>query len=193
MSNIFLKLSVITILLFSIANAENSDELSKRVQKKISVVMDLLKDDALQKEQRERKILSEIEVLFDYKLISRLSLGKVWKSFDKKKREEFTEKFTKKLKHSYLEKVRLYTDEKVEFVEPKQTKENRIEMISYIVGKNDKKEVLYKFHKSKSRGWLIYDLEIEGVSILRTYRSQFAAELKNGSIDTLLEKLCDQC
>jgi len=169
--------------------ADEGEELCEVVQTKISTVMTLLKDNELQKEQREHKILREIEVLFDYNLIARLSLGKAWKSLNAEKKAKFTEIFTKKLKESYLEKLRLFNNERVVFESSKQTKKNRMEILSYIVGKTDKKEVLYKFHNSKNSGWLIYDLEVEGISILRTYRTQFASELKKGNIDTLLEKL----
>ena len=48
--------------------------------------------------------------------------------------------------------------------------------------------MLYKLYVSKS-GWRIYDIEIQGVSIIRSYRSQFAEILKNGTFDDLLEKL----
>ena len=185
----FLSSSVLVAILSTSLFAKEGDELCSKVQDKITTVMSLLKDNELKKEQREKKILNEIEVLFDYDLIARLSLGKAWKKLDSDKKEEFTKKFTKKLKESYLEKMRLFDDEKIEFKSSKQTKKNRREILSYIVGKSDKKEVLYKFHNSKSGEWLIYDLEVEGISILRTYRTQFATELKNGSIDTLLEKL----
>jgi len=180
---------VFVTLISSTLFADEAKELRLRVQDKISTVMTLLKDNELQKEQREHRILREIEVLFDYKLIARLSLGKEWKKLNSKKQGEFTYVFTKKLKESYLEKLRLFNDEEVVFESSKKIKENRMQMLSYIIGKTDKKEVLYKFHKSKEGSWLIYDLEIEGISILRTYRTQFATELKKGNIDTLLEKL----
>jgi len=180
---------VFVTLISSTLFADEAKELRLRVQDKISTVMTLLKDNELQKEQREHRILREIEVLFDYKLIARLSLGKEWKKLNSKKQGEFTDIFTKKLKESYLEKLRLFNDEEVVFESSKKIKENRMQMLSYIIGKTDKKEVLYKFHKSKEGSWLIYDLEIEGISILRTYRTQFATELKKGNIDTLLEKL----
>jgi len=185
----FFRTTVFVILVASSSFADEAQELRLKVQNKISNVMTLLKDNELQKEQREHKILREIEVLFDYKLIARLSLGKEWKKLNSKKQGEFTTTFTKKLKESYLEKLRLFNDEEVIFETSKQTKKNRMQMLSYIIGKTDKKEVLYKFHKSKDGSWLIYDLEIEGISILRTYRTQFATELKKGTIDTLLEKL----
>jgi len=185
----FFKAAIFVTLIASISFADEAQELRLKVQGKISNVMTLLKDNELQKEQREHKILREIEVLFDYNLIARLSLGKEWKKLNSKKQGEFTTTFTKKLKESYLEKLRLFNDEEVVFETSKQTKKNRMQILSYIIGKTDKKMVLYKFHKSKEGSWLIYDLEIEGISILRTYRTQFATELKKGTIDTLLEKL----
>jgi len=186
----FFRVVVSVILVSSTLFAyDEAQELRLKVQGKISTVMTLLKDNELKKEQREHKILSEIEVLFDYELISRLALGKEWKKLNSKKQDEFTDVFTRKLKESYLEKLRLFNDEEVIFKSSEKTKEDRMQILSYIINKTDKKEVLYKFHKSKDGSWLIYDLEIEGISILRTYRTQFATELKKGNIDTLLEKL----
>jgi len=187
--NFFRVVALVVFISSTLFAYDEAQELRLKVQGKISTVMTLLKDNELKKEQREHKILREIEVLFDYELISRLALGKEWEKLNSKKQDEFTDLFTKKLKESYLEKLRLFNDEEVVFESSKKTKENRMQILSYIINKTDKKEVLYKFHKSKDGSWLIYDLEIEGISILRTYRTQFATELKKGNIDTLLEKL----
>ena len=50
-------------------------------------------------------------------------------------------------------------------------------------------EMIYKFYKKKNQQWNVYDVEIMGVSIVQTYRSQFAGILKNQSIEDLLKKL----
>jgi len=66
---------------------------------------------------------------------------------------------------------------------------NRIHLPTHLMRKNEKRDVLYKFYKSKKRGWLIYDVDILGVSIIQTYRTQFSGILKENSFDVLLEKL----
>ena len=85
-------------------------------------------------------------------------------------------------------KLDMYNDEKITLETPKKVKK-RIHLNSYIIQKGEKKEVLYKFYHSKKRGWIIYDVDVLGVSIIQTYRSQFAGVLKKGSMQQLLEKL----
>jgi len=123
--------------------------------------------------------------------MAKLSLGrKYWPGVVNEKRQRFTELFTKRLKESYLDDLTLYTDEKVVFKTPVQVK-RKIKIPTELVSKDNKISMLYKFHKSK-HSWLIYDIEVQGVSIISTYRSQFDQVLSKGTIDELLLKLENQ-
>jgi phospholipid transport system substrate-binding protein len=104
---------------------------------------------------------------------------------DKKKR--FTELFVKRLKNSYLSNFQLYTDEKIFYEPPVQVKK-KIHIPTYLISKDKKITILYKFYKAEEN-WKIYDLEIQEVSIIRSYRSQFRSILENGTVDDLLLKL----
>jgi phospholipid transport system substrate-binding protein len=64
----------------------------------------------------------------------------------------------------------------------------KIHAPTYLVSKDKKISILYKFYKAE-KNWKIYDLEIQGVSIIRSYRSQFSGILENGTVDDLLLKL----
>ena len=120
--------------------------------------------------------------------MAKLSLGrKYWPGLTKEERQRFTELFTKRLKESYLDDLTLYTDEKVVFKTPVQVK-RKIKISTELVSKDNKISMLYKFHKSTD-SWLIYDIEVQGVSIISTYRSQFDQVLSKGTIDELLLKL----
>jgi phospholipid transport system substrate-binding protein len=126
--------------------------------------------------------------MFDFELMARLSLGKKhWSGLSQDKKERFTELFIKRLKASYLNNFSMYTDEKV-FFEPSVQVKKKIHTPTYLVYKDKKISLLYKFYKGE-KIWKIYDLEIQGVSIIRSYRSQFSSILESGSIDDLLLKL----
>ena len=128
--------------------------------------------------------------LFDFDRMAKLSLGKkYWKSLSKDGRKEFSRLFVERLKQSYLDKLDLYTDEEVVVDEAKQKKKNRVEVLTYLVSKDDKMEMKYKLYKDKKKGWLVYDVEVLGVSIVQTYRSQFSGYLKKKSMDELMNLL----
>ena len=94
-----------------------------------------------------------------------------------------------RLKQSYLDKLDLYTDEEVVVDDAKLKKKKRVEVLTYLVSKDDKMEMKYKLYKSKKKGWLVYDVEVLGVSIVQTYRSQFSGFLKKNSMDDLMNRL----
>ena len=171
-------------------SADEVSEIRVMTKEKVDLVIQTLKDTSLSKKEKKEGILKTIDGLFDFNLMARLSLGKEkWKPLSKSKRKEFSKLFVERLKQSYLDKLDLYTDEEVVVGEAKQTKKNRVEVLTFLVSKDDKKEMTYKLYKSKKKGWLVYDVDVLGVSIVATYRSQFSGILKKGSMEQLLERM----
>ena len=171
-------------------SADEVSEIRAMTKEKVDLVIQTLKDTSLSKNEKKEGILKTIDGLFDFNLMARLSLGKEnWKPLSKSKRKEFSKLFVERLKQSYLDKLDLYTDEEVVVGEAKQTKKNRVEVLTFLVSKDDKKEMTYKLYKSKKKGWLVYDVDVLGVSIVATYRSQFSGILKKGSMEQLLERM----
>ena len=171
-------------------SAGEVSEIRAMTKEKVYLVIQTLKDTSLSKKEKKEGILKTIDGLFDFNLMARLSLGKEnWKPLSKSKRKEFSKLFVERLKQSYLDKLDLYTDEEVVVGEAKQTKKNRVEVLTFLVSKDDKKEMTYKLYKSKKKGWLVYDVDVLGVSIVATYRSQFSGILKKGSMEQLLERM----
>ena len=122
--------------------------------------------------------------------MSKLSLGRTWKEINKEQQNEFVNLFTKELKNSYVSKLDLYTDELVKILGTNTPKPNRLELQTVLVGKTDKYEINYKFYQtSKDEDkWLIYDVELVGVSIIQTYRQQYAGFLKEKSFPQLIDR-----
>lgn len=181
-------LMIVTLISWQPAMADERTEVDDLLKGKIDIIMKLLRQTEIDKKTRNEKLLEVVTPIFDFPRMAKLSLGKKhWRAISKEKREEFSDLFITRLKESYLEKLDLYTDEDVLVEKAKQVKK-RIHVVTYLVSKDDKKEMKYKFYKSK-QGWKVYDVVILGVSIVQTYRSQFDGVLKKGTIDDLLQKL----
>lgn len=170
------------------AQADEANEVRELLKTKIDSVTVLLQDKTLDRALRDNQIIDIVTPLFDYQTMAKLSLGKkYWPNLSDEKRQAFSDLFITRLQESYLSKLDLYSDEKVVFGEP-QMNGKKLKLPSTLVAKQNRIEMLYKFYRSDS-GWKIYDVEIGGVSIIQTYRSQFGEVLGAGNIDDLLAKL----
>jgi len=184
-----LLMAVITLLLFSqLAAADDKSEIDNLLKTNLDAVFTVLQKKDLDQEAKNKEIVDIVTPLFDFELMARLSLGKKhWSGLSQDKKERFTELFIKRLKTSYLNNFTLYTDEKVVY-EPAVQVKDKIHTPTYLVSQDKKISILYKFYKAQNN-WKIYDLEIQGVSIIRSYRSQFSSILESGTVDDLLLKL----
>ncbi len=104
-------------------------------------------------------------------------------------REEFTTEFIKYLKNSYIEKISLYTDEKLNIIGLKELNKKRVLLLTQLIGSKDTYDITYKFYKTKNNNWLIYDVDIIGISLIKIYRVQFNNILEKESYETLLAKI----
>jgi phospholipid transport system substrate-binding protein len=185
---------VFTILLviaatFTYANALKQDEIQEQMTKRIDNVLLILEKKELSVSQKGEEIIKIIDDVFDYELMARISLGKeTWNSISKEKQKEFTTIFENKLKKSYIEKLELYNDQKVEILSLKPYNNTRLQLETQLVGKEGNYQINYNFYnKAKdSEQWLIYDVDLVGVSIIQTYRQQFSGLLKEKSFDEML-------
>ena len=188
--NLFFVPLILTNLGSKTIFADEVSEIRRMTKEKVDIVINTLKDNSLSKEEKKDAILNTVDGLFDFDRMAKLSLGKkYWKSLSKDGRKEFSKLFVERLKQSYIDKLDLYTDEEVVVDEARQKKKNRVEVLTYLVTKDDKKEMTYKLYKSRKKGWMVYDVEVLGVSIVQTYRSQFSGFLKKSSMDELMHRL----
>ena len=178
-------LGIFTNNLFAIEESKIKDTM----QKKIDTVIEILQNKEKTKLEKTDKIFSIMDEVFDYKVMSQIALGKDWASLSDEQKNEFTKLFELKLKNSYIDKLDLYTDQKIEIKDLEKLNPKRIKLLTYLIGKDDKYEIEYKFHKNSNSDWLIYDVNIIGVSIMQTYRQQFSGYLKNNSFKDLLVSL----
>jgi phospholipid transport system substrate-binding protein len=181
--------TVLVLLLTSQMGWSNDKNAAKELlEAKIESALAVLQRKDLVQEEKNKKVVEIVEPIFDYNLMAKLTLGrKYWPELSEKKRKRFTDLFVARLKASYIDKLSLYSDEKVAYETPVQ-KGIKVQIPTKVISKNNSIAMMYKLYKS-SNSWKIYDIEIEGVSLISTYRSQFYDILGKGTVDDLLLKL----
>jgi phospholipid transport system substrate-binding protein len=182
---------VLLLVLFTItsANAMKQDEIQSVMTKKIDSVLTILEQKNVPFSKKGEEIIKIIDEVFDYELMARIALGKeTWDTLSEQKQKEFTKIFETKLKNSYIEKLELYNDQKVKIIGLNPYKNARLQLETELLGKEGIYKINYNFYnKSKdSEQWLIYDVDLVGVSIIQTYRQQFAGLLKEKTFDEML-------
>ena len=166
----------------------NPKDPSELLRKKWQDVVSILHNKDIEKQVKEKKISKIVTPIFEFPLMAKLSLGrKHWPKLDAEQREKFTQLFSERLKRSYWNKIALYKDEKLLF-KPTEKKKSTYYIPTELIYKDKKVAILYKLRKVE-KSWKIYDVEIQGVSVLLTYRSQFDEILSHGTVKELLSRL----
>ena len=154
----------------------------------LDAVFAVLQKKDLAPQAKNNEVVEIVTPMFDFPLMAKLSLGrKYWPDLTQDKKDRFTELFVKRLRKSYLDKLTTYTDEKISYESPVAVKK-KIHIPTHLISKGKKISMLYKLYPSNNI-WKIYDIEIQGVSIIRSYRSQFREILAKGTFDDLLQRM----
>lgn len=173
--------------------ADEMTDVKDKLMKKIDKIILIVQENNLSTQKRNNKIINLLTPTFDFELMAKLSLGKkVWKELSTEDKKTFTRLYVKRMENSYSSKLDRYSNEKIEVKDIKKPKKNRIYIVTNLINDNKKLEVIYKFYKPKKQksakdSWLIYDVEILGVSILKTDKAQFKEFLQTKSIYDLME------
>ena len=133
-----------------------------------------------------RKIINEI---FDYHELSARTLGRDWRKFNPQQQTEFVDLFSQLLENVYADRILAYTHEKIEFGKVTDLRKGQVEVESYIITTDNKKVPLFYRMTLKDGNWRVYDVVIEGVSMIKNYRGQFRQMLTNKTPEDLLQTL----
>ncbi|MEE1576727.1 MAG: ABC transporter substrate-binding protein [Deltaproteobacteria bacterium] len=176
-------------LLVPMLHAGDEEDINLMVKEKVSVIFELLGQKDLDKDERNLKIVEELNEIMYFTAAGALSLGKHWKKISKKQKKEFLKIFKKYINNYIVEKIDLYTNQNIDIGEAKIVKKGRAKLNIGILSGGEALQVTFKLRKNKKKAWRVWDVDIEGVSLITTFRSQFSGVLKKNSFDVLLEKL----
>ena len=158
------------------------------IRTKWDAVISVLQSKDLDPDTQIQKINKIVSPIFDFPLMAKLALGrKHWPKLTVPQREKFTRLFVEKLRTSYREKISLYTNQEVIFKSAVK-KKSMVYIPMELKSKDKKIALMHKLRKDGER-WKVYDVEIQGISILLTYRSQFDDILSKGTVEDLLSRL----
>ncbi|UCE53178.1 MAG: ABC transporter substrate-binding protein [Desulfobacterales bacterium] len=165
------------------------------VKGEVDKIISKLRDPAFKQKSKEEKIAGIREIInqiFDWNELSKRTLGRNWKKFNDAQKKEFTDLFSSLLEGVYADRLLAYSDEKVIFDKETELRKGQFEVQSYIATSDGKKIPLYYRMIEKQGKWRVYDVVIEGVSMVKNYRSQFREILSKKQPEDLLKTLRDK-
>ena len=188
-------LAILLISLMSFPFSACAQSPLEIIQTQVNKVLEVLRDPALKaesaKENREKKVWTLIDGVFDYAELTKRTLAQHWKTFTPEQQKEFTLLFGKLLGTVYMDRIMAYTNEKVVFSKATQLSEDTTEVQSEVVTVSKSIPIHYRMI-SRDGSWRVFDVVVEGISLVQNYRSQFRDILSKQSPQDLLKILRDK-
>jgi phospholipid transport system substrate-binding protein len=177
-----------TFPLSAVAKPSVTEEVKKTVDEVVRIVADKELKKASAKKERRATLRNTIGSLFDYEEMTKRAMGANWKKLTAAQKSELTGLFTTLLENSYASKIESYNNEKVVYVREIQDTDYAEVKTKIITTKHDEYAVDYRLMPEKGK-WHVYDVVIEGVSLVSNYRSQFGQIMNDKGYDELVSKL----
>ncbi len=138
-------------------------------------------------EDRRQRLEKVVAARFDYSEMSHRSLGKQWNQLSDKEKEEFTDLFRTLLTNTYADRVETYSGEGVQYLNERTDKEYAEVRTKVLSGKT---EIPMDYRLlNKNNDWHVYDVVVDGVSLVNNYRGQFTKILHDSSYSGLVDQL----
>ncbi|OQY16286.1 MAG: hypothetical protein B6I36_10450 [Desulfobacteraceae bacterium 4572_35.1] len=193
------KIIVLALLIFTgmaiIANAAPDTNLTplgpkEQLQQTVEAVLTILRSGSADEEAKKQKISELVRNRFDYQIMSQGVLGRRWRATDANERSEFVDLFTQLLEETYIGRIRTYKGQEVVYSDAK-IRKNRAEVDTVVRDNGVDIPITYKliFRKQK---WVVYDVVIENVSLIRNYRSSYNDILRKKGMASLLEQMTEK-
>jgi phospholipid transport system substrate-binding protein len=155
-------------------------------------IIRIVSDPALKSEEKERErkqlIRQAIDERFNWEEMARRTLARHWRNRTEEEKQEFIDLYGKLLERTYLEKVEGYSGEKVIYEGEQIDGDYGVVQVKIITQQQTEIPTEYRV-KRKGEDWLVYDISIEGVSLVNNYRSQFNSIITRSSYQDLIKKL----
>lgn len=193
---VFLLHFVAWFMLCQTADATDEIKSIESIRTTVEAVLDVMKDASLSAPEKSRERRDKMKALlsarFDYREMSRRALARHWKKQAPKEQDEFINLFSDLLQNTYISKIEKYTDEKVNYDKEVIKKKGKYSIVkTSILSKDITIPIDYKLIR-KGNEWMVYDVLVEGVSIISNYRSQYNRILSKESFAGLIQKMKDK-
>ncbi len=187
----FIGFLIVFLLGISLGAAAKSTEPTGQLKGSIDSILALFADEELAKPdklaKRRELIFSLIEARFDFQTMARRSLARHWQQHDSAEQKRFTYLYSRLIMQRYIGRIESYTNEKVVY-NKEVIKGDKARVYTVIVKPSGEMPIIYSL-KNTAGKWLVYDVIVEGVSLVRNYRSEFDSILKRNDFAFLLKKV----
>lgn len=164
-----------------------NDTPTASVQGVVNSILAILRSPTFNFETDRPAIRSEIQKAFDDTAMAQSVLSTNWKSASAQQQNEFKALLMQTIESTYIGRIRAYTNESVEF-RAEEVDGNRAEVATAILAASGEIPLVYKL-RQRSDGWFVYDVEIENVSMVSTYRETYRSVVKRSGMDGLLVQM----
>ena len=165
-----------------------TDQVKKVVDQVVSIVTDKELKKPENENKRQQKLKNVIGAIFDYGEMARLSLGRNWRGRTPAEQKEFVPLLEDVLRRAYARKIESYNNEKIVYLG--ETNDGKYAEVKskVITPKGDEYSINYRL-MNKGGKWVVYDVVIEGVSLVANYRTQFDRIIREKGYNELVNKL----
>ena len=164
------------------------NQIDKTMENKINKTLQILQTSNQSINTIAQEIFNLFDMVFDYELMAKLSLSKKYKDLTKDQQNAFNKAFEASLKRSFTDKLHLYKDETIKVLGGEKIKNNRYNLKTSIILDGKINYIIFKFRESNG-DWQVYDVDVLGISVIQTYRSQFADIIDQQGFEALLKKI----
>jgi phospholipid transport system substrate-binding protein len=163
---------------------------SEHLRSRVDEVLRLFDDPQLKGKPKERRVVVRriAEDIFDFAETAKRSLGRHWQPRTPAERAEFVQLFTELLERAYFSKIELYSGENISYVGESVEGTTATVRTRIVTRQGTEIPVEYRMLQKGER-WLVYDVIIEGVSLVANYRTQFNKIIQTSSFQELVKKM----
>lgn len=187
-----LKVGFSIVLFVAFATVAQAGEPTDQLRTQVDEVLKVLRNPALRtpdKAEERRDVIRKVaNQIFDFEETAKRALGPHWAARTPAERKEFVALFTDLLERSYVTRIEQYGGEKVTYAGDQVTGDQAIVKTRIASKTGTEIPVDYRMHKMSS-GWRVYDVNIEGVSLVSNYRTQFNKIVQTESYQALVDRL----
>ena len=195
MKTILLIVGILLLTLSSVTRAEVAPE--DLVRKTAEQIITEIKAnrELYKKDYTKLYKMADAKVLphFDFRRMSQWVLGKHWKDATPQQRDRFTAEFRDLLVGTYSQALLNYDDQEIIYLPVQRKLEDTEVTVKTEVKQSSGPNVTlnYSFYKNKEGGWKVYDISIEGVSLVTNYRSVYATKVRDKGMDALIAEITE--
>lgn len=162
----------------------------ERIQQAVDTFLGILQDDSLSREDRNARIREEAFRLFDERAMAQSVLSTNWRQATPEQQDEFQDLFAQLLESTYIDRLDAYTNQTARVL-GEQVNGTRATVNTVVITDTANVPVSYRLRQLQE-GWVVYDVEVENVSLVNSYRETYLSVVRREGMDGLLQQMRDK-